>query len=129
MNIQIEKVRPVGATMVIEPFTGDEETDSGLILSKETISATPVMGTVIAAGELSKYKKGQIIFFARYSADELKVQQQGDEVKIYIVEDVDVRATYNETQEEKKDPYAAIKEKKELDGTIKDESKLNNNEK
>lgn len=86
-----EEICPVGAKMIIEPFTVDE-TASGLERSNQGYS-TPIKGTVLKGGDTSKFKEGDVVYFRRYSVDELKEPQaDGSEKSLFIVEDNDVCA-------------------------------------
>jgi len=87
-------IKPIGARVAIEPIQGDKETESGLLLSDSNNIALPVKGKIIAAGEFSNFKQniGDIIFFRRYSVDELKLNEGGEEKKFYFCDDVDIIA-------------------------------------
>lgn len=99
MKIDIKNIQPEGRRVIVE-VPADEKTESGLELSTTAGSVTPIMGTVIAKGIISEYAIGTVIFFRKYSVDELAVKSEGEEKKIYLVEDIEVVATYKLPVEE-----------------------------
>jgi co-chaperonin GroES (HSP10) len=60
--------------------------------STSNVTTAPVRGTVISAGDDSKFKKGQDIFFRRFSTDILKIMTKDGEKEVILVEDVDILA-------------------------------------
>lgn len=93
MNIDINKIIPVGRVCQIEPHKASETTSSGLVLeyNNNTASAA-VLGKVVKAGNESKYKEGDIILYRRYSQDEMKFILPEGEKSIFFVEDDEVVA-------------------------------------
>ena len=82
-------IKPVGAKMIVEP-SEVVETASGVLRVNQGHS-TPVKGRIEASGAISAFKAGQIVYFRRYSVDELKIPQaDGSEKSMFIVEDSDV---------------------------------------
>lgn len=91
----MSKVIPVGAKMIVDPFKV-VETASG-VLRIDQGHSTPVKATVVASGATSEFKEGDVIFFRRYSVDELKIpQEDGSEKSMFVVCDEDVVAIINE---------------------------------
>ena len=87
----MNNVEPIGARVIIEPEKLTE-TDSG-ILRADQGQATPVKGTVKAAGKDSQFKVGDILFFRRYSVDDLKMPMaDGTEQSLFICDDADIVA-------------------------------------
>jgi len=72
MDITLEKIVPLKKSVLIKPRTRTAETDGGLVIPEESYTPTPVVGDVLAVGEESQFKVGDIVFFRRYSIDELK---------------------------------------------------------
>lgn len=87
-------IKPIGARVAIEPVQGDKETATGIVLSDSNNVSLPVRGRIITAGSTSVFadRIGKIIFFRRYSVDELKLNEEGEEKKFYFCDDQDVIA-------------------------------------
>lgn len=87
--MDIDKIDTVNERMLVEPVKM-EETESGFA-SIEMGKSTPVMGKVIKGN--SHYKPGDILFFRRYSVDELNFRtKDGGEQTLWVVESEDVVA-------------------------------------
>ena len=55
-----EQVIPVGKRVLIKPYEASTKSKSGLVMENNSnTSAAPVRGTIIEAGDESKFKKGQ----------------------------------------------------------------------
>lgn len=118
MIIDQNKIKPEGARVLIQPFV-EEETENGMVITNTQTTGAPIMGLITRAGDKSKYKEGQIVFFAKYSADTLESDSVDGKLKFYITADEEVLAVYEgekiveeKTKEEK---YPAIAEKKEVE--------------
>lgn len=109
-------IKPVGDHILVETFTGDNTTSSGLEMADTTSNTFPVAGNVIASGPQSKYVAGQQVMFRRYSLDELKISSGGVEQVVYLLEDSDVLALYGGDVPTQKNPYKAIQDKKANEG-------------
>lgn len=92
-EIKIENIRPVGSFVLIEPVNRPEETSSGFIIPEEGYTPTPVIGKIIAVGEASIYKEGDMVFFRRYSIDELKFNTGGTQQIVSLISDDEIVAT------------------------------------
>lgn len=115
MVIQKQDIVPVGRRLLIEPFKQASETTEGLIVSEGDGYASPVIGTVVKAGDGCVYKEGDLLMFRRYSVDSLKVYADDGEQEIYLLEESEVVAylqsgTVGPPQREK--TYSQIAEKK-----------------
>lgn len=113
MKIDTTKIVPEGARVLIEPFVSEEETSNGVIVANNESKSAPVFGTIIKAGNKSKYKEGQSVFFARYSADLLEIDNEDGKTKIYIVVDEEILATM-QVDKLQKTNRSAISEKRAL---------------
>jgi chaperonin GroES len=92
------KMRPLADRVIVEPLEGEEKTASGILLP-ETAKEKPQEGLIVAIGpgrwdedgkkrvEL-EVKLGDKVFFARYSGQEVKV----DEKKYLILSEKDILA-------------------------------------
>lgn len=78
-------IQPIGKRVIIEPVEANETTN-GFKLSDENSSMTPMRGTITALGDVDGFDVGEIIYFRRYSADELKYQTPEGEKKVFLVE-------------------------------------------
>lgn len=88
----IERIIPKKNRILIQPKQRGEVTKSGIILPESDSNATPVMGTIIAAGNESEYAVGQTVLWRRFSVDELKIETPEEEIIMYFVEDDEVIA-------------------------------------
>jgi co-chaperonin GroES (HSP10) len=113
MIIDKTKIKPEGARVLIQPFV-EEETENGMVITNTQSGGAPIMGEITRVGDKSKYKAGQIVFFAKYSADTLESDSVDGKLKFYITADEEVLAVYENEKPEEKEKYKAIAEKKEL---------------
>ena len=72
MKFTVTDIVPCRKFILVKPLEKPTETDSGLVLPEQGFSPTPVAAEVISAGDESDFKAGDIVFFRRYSHDELK---------------------------------------------------------
>ena len=95
-NIAVEEIIPQGDMMLIEPmgFTGEQKTKSGIVIANQESSATPSIGKILAAGTKAKYKVGEMVFFRRYSLDEIEVKMADGKKKMSFIATEDVIAEY-----------------------------------
>lgn len=111
-KIAVENITPVGDRMLISVFKGANKI-GGLELAETKGQATPVIGTVIKAGDGVPYKEGDMVFFRRYAVDEIKVDAIEDQ-ELYFLEASEVIATYNGEKkvDARSERYSKIEEKK-----------------
>ncbi len=84
-------IKPLGKRSLVEPYKAANKTESGLIMDNSSTSGSaPVKGTVIEEGTESVLKKGDVIYFRRYSIDELKIITEKGETFVNFVDDDDV---------------------------------------
>ena len=84
-------IRPVGARVLIKVQTAASKSTSGLYLDNSTNnSAAPVKGEVLEAGAKSQFSKGDIIYYRRYSTDDLKIVEADGEKTVTFVDDEDI---------------------------------------
>ena len=86
------KIKPLLDNILIEPEPQKEKTESGILLPDTAGKEDPEQGKVIAVGPGKKdksgqfisieVKKGDIVFFTKFSANEIKVEDK----KYLIVE-------------------------------------------
>lgn len=88
-----ETITPVGARSLVRPHQAAHQTESGLIMDNTSnTAAAPIRGTIIAVGDTSTFKVGDLIMWRRYSVDDLKfITEKGEEV-VSLVSDEDVLA-------------------------------------
>ncbi len=87
-------IQPVGARSLIKAHEAATESANGLLRANSSnAAAAPVKGIVIAAGTQSAFKVDEVIFFRRYSVDELKIVTENGEEVVTLVDDEDVLAT------------------------------------
>jgi len=114
MEYKFEDVYPVGKRLLVEPFSQATETSEGLEISDGDGHATPVLGTVIRAGEGCSFKEKDVVFFRRYAIDVLKVPSvDGTDRTLYILEESEVIANVRGEVElpKKRGQYTQINEK------------------
>ncbi len=90
-EIKLENIKAVGDKIIIEVFT-KINTNSDWEFPEEQYTATPVVAKVIARGEDSIYDIGDLVFFRRYSVDELKFKIDGKDRTVSIISDEEVVA-------------------------------------
>ena len=90
-NILPENISPVGTSILIEVYTPPTES-GGVVYSQESNKGTPVLATVLKAGDKSAYKAGDKIFFRRYAVDELKITTDEGEKIFNFIDDEEVLA-------------------------------------
>lgn len=96
--MDVNKIQPINNSVIIKPYEGITKTESGFEVSRNNDNKVPMIGTVVKASSDSKWKKGEILIFRRFSADEIKSPGQNDEEeKFYLLKDEDALATYSGT--------------------------------
>lgn len=89
------KVNPVGPRIVIRPHESSSVSESGLVMSNSSNTATgKVLGEIVETSPESKFKDmiGKKVLFRRYSIDELKFITQKGEQTVHLVDDDEVLA-------------------------------------
>lgn len=93
-NFSVDQIQPLAKHILVKPIGRPTETSTGFVMPEEGWSPTPVVGLVIAAGEGSQFKVGQIVFFRRYSVDELKfISADGQNQIVNLLSDDEIVAT------------------------------------
>ena len=91
--MDLNDILPVGERVVIKAYESATQSAAGLAMENTAnTSVAPVMGTVVTAGDGSRFKKGQELMFRRYSTDVLKVITPEGEKEVMLVDDEDVLA-------------------------------------
>lgn len=80
------KIKPLGDKVVLEPYSKEERTKSGIVLPDTVDKEKPEQGRVISVGPGKRdqngkvvpmpVKKGDIVLFKKYSPDEIKVDRK-----------------------------------------------------
>lgn len=80
------KLKPIGGNIVLKPVDAETTTASGIIIPDTAKQDRPERGEVIAVGpgamledgkrRAMEVKTGQTVIFKKYSADEVKVDNQ-----------------------------------------------------
>ena len=84
---------PVGARVLIQPFESATKSTAGLVMEHSSnVSAAPVRGTIVAAGDDSKFKKGQEVLYTRYSTYKCVIITPEGEKEFTLLEDDDILA-------------------------------------
>ncbi len=91
-DIKVTDIQPVGDKIIIELYNRPKETTGGFILPEEANSSTPVLGKILAKGEDSIYDIGDMVFFRRYSVDELKFNVDGKQEIVSLISDEEIVA-------------------------------------
>lgn len=89
-DIAIEDISPLKKTVIIKPLERGKETDEGLSLPDQEHAGAPVVGEVLKAGAESQFLPGDIVFFRRYSVDELTFPVNGEKKTISFVTDNEI---------------------------------------
>ena len=97
-DILAEEIFPTGEFMLIEPvgFVGEQVSKAGIIIASASNSATPTLGKVLRAGEKANYKEGDLVFFRRYSLDEIEVKVTDGKRKFLFIGNEDCIAQYKQ---------------------------------
>lgn len=91
--MNLNEITPVGSRVLIKPYEAATESKAGLAMENTSnTSAAPVRGTIVAVGDSSKFKKGQEIFYVRYSTYKCVIITPEGEKEFTLVEDEDVLA-------------------------------------
>lgn len=90
------KLKPLGNRVVVEPFTEEETTKSGIILPDTIDKEKKAEGKIVAIGagekiQALKLKDGDRVLFGKYAGEEVTV----DKVDYKILSDEDVLAVIN----------------------------------
>lgn len=94
--LDVQDIVPLKNGLIIKELEKDTVTESGLELPEQQHAGTPVLGQVIAVGEESKFVIGDIIFFRRYSVDELSFTVDGKKVTVNFLTDSEVVAKFKQ---------------------------------
>ena len=92
--LNVADIIPLKNGLIIKPFERDSITESGFELPQEQHQSTPVLGSVIAAGTESQFAVGDVVFFRRYSVDELSFNVDGVKQTVSFLTDNEVVATF-----------------------------------
>ena len=92
-NINMSKLLPLEDYVLVEAIEEENKTKSGIILpeSKEKPSKWKVVavgtGKILDNGERSPMdvKEGDIVYFTKYSPDELEVEENGEKKKYLVI--------------------------------------------
>lgn len=91
--MKTENIIPTGDRYLIEIHKAAAKSSSGLLIENNSnVSAAPVLGTVLKAGDTGKFREGQLVMFRRYSVDELKFITEEGEQTVHIVEGSEIIA-------------------------------------
>lgn len=79
----MNKIRPLGDRVLIEPLSKEEKTKSGIYLPGTADKERPEQGKVLVVGEgktddngkliKPKVKKGDVVLFSKYGPNEIKI--------------------------------------------------------
>ena len=93
MKFTVTDIVPCKKFILVKPLEKPTETDSGLVLPEQGFSPTPVVATVVAAGDESEFKIGDVVFFRRYSVDSLRFYEtDGNLVELNLLADEEIVA-------------------------------------
>lgn len=93
--MEFQKINPVGKRVVVEVYESAGQSNSGILLAHNSNTAAgKVLGTIVEAGDESRFrdKVGSLVFFRRYSIDELKYIDKNGEKTVNLVDDDEVLA-------------------------------------
>jgi len=87
------KIKPLGDRAIVEPFTEEEKTKSGIILPDTVEKEEKEQGKIVALGDGEKIKKlnlkvNDIVLFGKYSGEEIKF----DDKKYKVLKHEDILA-------------------------------------
>lgn len=97
MEIKAENIQPLKNFVLIKAIEKPAETAAGFVMPEETYSPTPVIGTIFAKGPDSKFNIGEVVFFRRFSVDELKFNSNdGKPEMVSLISDDEIVGTLNQ---------------------------------
>lgn len=91
-EVSVDKIIPLKNSVIVEPFAQEDKTEDGWELPEKASSATPVLGKVVKAGAESQFKEGDIVFFRRYSIDQLSFVVDGKPKEFNFLTDAEIVA-------------------------------------
>lgn len=100
MEPEIDKITPVGATVLVNIYKKPTKTASGLDIPETESTGTPIMGQIIAVGKRPWYKRspytiGQWVMFRKYSIDEMKMTNVQGDFTVFLLEEAEIRGIVN----------------------------------
>lgn len=113
MELNGDLITPVGDKLLVEVEENATTTDGGMTVVNGAGNTAPVMGTIVKAGEKSKYAPGTVVMFRRYTIDELKITTAAGEQTAYFLEDADILATVGGGDLSAPNKYAQVALKKQ----------------
>ena len=107
-NVVVDKLVPVGFRVLVNVSKKPTETSSGFILPETENQGIPVMAQIAMLGKKSwlqklqivfglkpRYRVGQTVYYRRYSVDELIIENQGEKLTLYILEENEIIGIVN----------------------------------
>ena len=91
-TLDVRDIVPLKNGVIIKELERETMTESGLELTEAQHSGTPVVGTVVAVGSESQFKVGDVVFFRRYSVDELSFLIDGKKQSVNFLTDSEIVA-------------------------------------
>lgn len=116
-NIKTNNITPTKGRLLVEVYEGENETSSGLEIVTAGANTAPVLGTLLKVGKDSTFTEGDIVFFRRYSTDELRINKGETEEVFYFIDESDVLGVLVEKNlsepKQRSGDYSKIEEKKD----------------
>lgn len=107
-NLVVDKLQPVGARVLVNIWKKPTETSSGFILPENENDGMPILAQIILKGKKTwvqhlqvffglkpKYKIGQWVYFRKYSIDEFILENNGEKLKLYVLEENEICGLVN----------------------------------
>ena len=91
-TLDVRDIVPLKNGVIIKEMERETVTESGLELTEAQHAGTPVVGEVVAVGSESQFKIGDIVFFRRYSVDELSFLVDGKKQTVNFLTDNEIVA-------------------------------------
>jgi chaperonin GroES len=88
------KIQPLASRVLVKPFPADEISEGGIIVP-ENARGRSNKATVVAIGEATKYKVGDIVFHVKEAGTEI----HEDGVAYWLISDVDILCTLEDGEE------------------------------
>ncbi len=88
------KLVPLGSRVLVKPLEEEEQTEGGLIIPDTAKEEKTSQGTVVRLGTVREddykflVKKGDKVFFKKYSPDEIELEGE----KYFLIEEEDILA-------------------------------------
>ena len=104
----INELTPIGFRVLLKPYEKPETTSAGFFIPESENSGMPAMGQIVILGRKTIWEKlqlflglkqsysvGDLVYFRKYSVDELRISAPDGETVIFILEEDEIIGLVN----------------------------------